>query len=243
MLLFVWAMASCTKENNFENSSGNEENTGSGNGASDTVQIGGYGSYNGHDYIDFGLPSGTLWATCNVGAVTPEDYGDYFSWGETHSKNYYDWNTYIYCNGGGDRLTKYCNDAIYGEDGFKDYLTTLQPCDDAARVNWGSGWRMPSEDDWNELRNNTTITTVAQNNVNGYLVTGLNGYSIFLPFAGSRWQSYLTDSGSSCCYWSSDLYAHLTPVYAYCLGFNGNVEYERGIRSHGYSVRPVCSTH
>ena len=104
------------------------------------------GTLNGHEYVDLGLPSGTLWATCNVGADTPESYGDYFAWGETEPKTTYDWSTYKYCVGEYDRLTKYCSDTTYGYNGFTDNLYVLQLSDDAASVNWGEGWRMVSEE-------------------------------------------------------------------------------------------------
>ena len=88
-----------------------------------TTESGGSGSY--HDYVDLGLPSGILWATCNVGAFTPEDYGDYFAWGETQPKDMYNWSTYQYCNGSGTTFTKYCSNSDYGYSGFTDNLTTL----------------------------------------------------------------------------------------------------------------------
>ena len=115
---------------------------------------GGNGTYNGYAYVDLGLPSGLLWATCNVGANHPEDYGFYFAWGETTPKDYYDWNTYQYANGTSwedPQLTKYCNVSGYGYNGFIDNLTTLLPEDDAATANCGSGWRMPTKDDFQEL--------------------------------------------------------------------------------------------
>ena len=95
----------------------------------------GGGSGDEHAYVDLGLPSGTLWATCNVGADTPEGYGDYFAWGETQPKDVYNWSNYQYCNGSHDQLTKYCNNSSYGYNGFTDNLTTLQPGDDAATAN------------------------------------------------------------------------------------------------------------
>ena len=98
------------------------------------------GIANGHEYVDLGLPSGTLWATCNVGASKPEDYGGYFAWGETNPKNVYDWTTYKLCRGTDRTLTKYCNDSYYGYNGFTDNLNTLQSNDDAATANWGIGW-------------------------------------------------------------------------------------------------------
>lgn len=94
---------------------------------------------NDHDYVDLGLPSGLLWATCNVGADSPEKYGDYFAWGETQLKDNYDWNAYQYCNGSYNTLTKYCNDSYYGYNGFTDNLFALLPEDDAATATLGGG--------------------------------------------------------------------------------------------------------
>lgn len=110
-----------------------------------------------HDYVDLGLPSGLLWATCNVGADNPEDYGDYFAWAETEPKSVYNWSTYKYCDGGYYyKLTKYCTRSDFGNNGFTDNLTVLLPEDDAATANWGNGWRMPTENEWRELIDNTT---------------------------------------------------------------------------------------
>ena len=95
-----------------------------------------------HEYVDLGLPSGTLWATMNVGANSPEDYGDYFAWGETAPKSVYDWSTYKWCRGLVNTITKYCNSGGY--NGFVDNKTELDPEDDAATANWGAEWRMPS---------------------------------------------------------------------------------------------------
>ena len=100
-----------------------------------------------YDYVDLGLPSGILWATCNVGATVPEDYGDYFAWGETESKTNYGWNTYQYCMGNLSLLTKYCNNSSYGYNGFTDNLTILEPSDDATTVNLGADWRMPTKEE------------------------------------------------------------------------------------------------
>ena len=104
--------------------------------------------HNGHEYVDLGLPSGIKWATCNVGATTPEEYGDYFAWGETQPKDYYDWSTYKYCNGDEYSITKYCTRSTYGT---VDIKTTLELSDDAARVNWGGKWRMPTIEEQKEL--------------------------------------------------------------------------------------------
>ncbi len=195
----------------------------------------------GREWVDLGLPSGTLWATCNVGANSPEEYGDYFAWGETSTKETYNSSTYKYgyLNSTSSTLTKYCNNADYGNNGFTDTLTTLEACDDAATANWGPGWRMPTYDEMNELNNNCTVTWTTQNGVNGRLFTGPNGNSIFLPAAGYRYGSELS-AGSFSRYWSSSLYTDY-PYYARYLYFHsGNCYIDYYYRCYGYSVRPVC---
>ena len=201
------------------------------------------GSLNGHDWVDLGLPSGIKWATCNVGASTPTAYGDYFAWGETTAKTTYDWSTYQYCNGSNSTLTKYCNNSSYGNNGFTDNLTTLQSSDDAATANWGSGWRMPTQTEMQELIDNCTVTWTTQNGVNGRLFTGPNGNSIFLPAAGYRYASGLYYAGTSGLYWSSSLRTD-GPRQALFLNFNSD-DYDCGMGSDyrlgGRSVRPVCA--
>ena len=155
-----------------------------------------------HEYVDLGLPNGTLWATCNLSATTPEGYGDYFAWGEPQPKNTYNWSTYKYANGDYDQLTKYCNDSYYGYNGHTDTLTILLPEDDAAIANWGDGWCMPTADQWRELRDNTNNTWTTQNGVNGMLFTASNGNSLFLPAAGGRWDDELGFVGEEGYYWS-----------------------------------------
>ena len=200
------------------------------------------GGYSGdHDYVDLGLPSGLLWATCNVGATSPEEYGDYFAWGETQPKDIYDWSTYHYCMGSYNMLTKYCNDSSCGYNGFTDNLTTLLPEDDAATANWGSGWRMPTKEELQELYNNTTVTWTTQNGVNGRLFTASNGNSLFLPAAGSRYCSSLNYAGSDGYYWSSSLNADSTSS-AWGIDFISNYySMYIGSRLSGHSVRPVRS--
>ena len=199
----------------------------------------GNGSYNGHDYVDLGLPSGTLWATCNVGADIPEGYGDHFAWGETTQKTAYYWSTYKYCNEGIDQLTKYCTDSNLGYNGFTDNLTTLRPKDDAATANWGSGWLSPTIEQWRELENNTTGTWTTQNGVNGRLFTASNGNSIFLPAAGIRMVSEISSDGSRGFYWSSSLIKS-TPYYAYDVFFDSiGTETRSYCRYMGQCVRAV----
>lgn len=193
-----------------------------------------------HEYVDLGLPSGTLWATCNIGADKPEDYGDYYAWGETRTKTTYGLGNYKYSNGDYDKLTKYCHNSDFGDNGFTDYLTTLQSDDDPATVNWGSGWCTPSKDQWYELLNNTNNTWTTQNGVEGSLFTSKkNGQTLFLPAAGLR-----VDSGHpchvSCNYWSRSLYTN-NPNCAWYLDFNymGIYGMRYTSRPAGFSVRPV----
>ena len=197
---------------------------------------------NGHAYVDLGLPSGLLWATCNMGADTPEDYGNYYAWGETTTKSGYSWSTYQYCNGSDNTLTKYCTNSSYGYNGFVDNLTALLPEDDVATANWGGNWRMPTKEEWQELLDNTTNTWTQQNGVNGRLFTASNGNSIFLPAAGYRYNSSLYIAGSYGFYWSSSLYTDY-PCYAWILGFlSDNYYLHNSSRDYGHSVRPVHSS-
>lgn len=199
------------------------------------------GFYNGHVYVDLGLPSGTLWATCNVGADSPEDYGDYFAWGETTAKSSYDWSSYKYCKGSYDKLTKYCNKSSYGYNSFTDNLTTLQTSDDAATANWGSGWCMPTKAQWEELKNNTTVTWTTQNGVKGRRFTASNGKCLFLPAAGYRSGSSLDNAGDGGYYWSSSLYTD-SPYNAWGLYFDSdNCYMGYSNRYYGRSVRAVRS--
>lgn len=194
------------------------------------------------DWVDLGLPSGILWATRNVGATSPEDNGDYFAWGETSPKSFYDWSTYRYWNGSSRTFTKYCTNSSFGYNGFTDNLTTLQAGDDAATANWGGGARTPTVTEWNELINNTTSQWTTQNGVYGRRFTASNGRSIFLPAAGDHSGSSFYDAGSYGYYWSSSLNASY-PLDASRLYFNSDYVSAGGgdVRRFGYSVRPVRS--
>lgn len=202
--------------------------------------------YNGHEYVDLGLPSGLKWATMNVGATTPEDYGQYFAWGETtgygqdtNDGRSFNWASYKWCNGSDDTMTKYCTLSDYGT---VDDKTTLDPEDDAAHVNWGGDWRMPTKAEQVELRNtnNCSWTWTTKNGVNGYEVTSKkNGNSIFLPASGYRGSS-LGSVGSGGYYWSSSLSTNRS-YYAYYLGFySSNVISNATTRYSGHAVRAVC---
>ena len=194
-----------------------------------------------HEYVDLGLS--VKWATCNVGATKPEEYGDYFAWGETQPKDYYDWSTYKWCNGSYNTQTKYCTDSYYGT---VDNKTQLELSDDAARANWGGSWRMPTHEEQEELINNCTWIWTTQNGVNGYKVTskksGYTNKSIFLPAAGYLVYSSLYGAGSGL-YWSSSLSTN-SPYNSYnaldVYFSSDDVYWNRNNRRAGFSVRPVC---
>ena len=193
--------------------------------------------YNGHEYVDLGLPSGIKWATCNVGATKPEEFGGYYAWGETEEKSNYSLSTYKWCNGSYDSLTKYCTDSDYGT---VDNKTTLDPEDDVAHVKWGGSWRMPTLDEQNELLNNCTWTWTTLNGVNGYKVTGPNGNSIFLPAAGYRYGTEANYSTGSYGYYRSSSLSSNDSYYACILFFvSGNHDWVGYDRYLGHSVRPV----
>jgi len=191
--------------------------------------------------IDLGLPSGIKWASCNVGAEKPENYGNYYALGEVLPKEDYSWDTYKYANGYRDKLTKYCNNASYGDNGFTDDKTALDLEDDAAHMNWGGSWRMPTEVEWTELQENCTWIQTTQNGVTGHLVTSkTNGNSIFIPAAGGRIDTRLLNAGKYGYYWSSSLNEDQA-FSAWRPNFGSSSL--SGVSSHrciGCSVRPVC---
>ena len=191
------------------------------------------------EYVDLGLS--VKWADRNVGATKPEEYGDYFAWGETQPKSTYNWSTYKWCDGSETTLTKYNSNS---SNGIVDNKRTLELDDDAARVNWGGSWRMPTDAELTELREQCTWTWTTQNGVYGYKVTskksGYTNKSIFLPAAGFRSGSSLYDAGSCGSYWSSSL-CTVYPDGAYYLDFRSDyVSRYYGDRYCGASVRPVC---
>ncbi len=186
----------------------------------------------GHAYVDLGLPSGLLWATCNVGATTPEGYGDYFAWAETDPKNLYVWGTYYYSNGSSDigDLWRYCNN---------DTLNVLLPEDDAATANWGGDWRMPTKAEWQELLDNTDHTLQYGPNGCWFIAKDGSGNRIFLPTAGYYASSFNPTLGH---YWSSTLARSNNIGHAWLLEFiigNSTCGINRDNRCFGRPVRAV----
>ena len=190
------------------------------------------GYENGHEWVDLGLS--VKWATCNVGASSPGDYGSYFAWGETSSKSSYSWSNYRWCNGSYDNLTRYNTDSSYGT---VDNVNLLNSWDDAARANWGGSWRMPTKSEFEELLKNCTRSWTTQG---GYRFTSKkNGNSIFLPAAGHRYGAEFNFVGSYGYYWSSSLNSD-NPNNAWGLNFGSTSgSMSSSSRLNGFSVRPV----
>jgi hypothetical protein len=215
--------------------------------------IGGGGDTIPDGAVDLGLPSGRKWAAWNVGASKPEEFGNYYAWGETAPKIVYADKTYKW--GAAFHITKYNFDESYG---IVDNKSTLDPEDDAAHVNWGKKWRTPNLNDFTELKKHCLWEWTSLNGVNGCTVTGPNGNSIFLPAAGWRGATRTGEPGYYSWdlpayngmgyegrYWSNDLFSGSTH-YPYNLYFNslGQIyagqNLETGFnRFLGFSVRPV----
>lgn len=189
---------------------------------------------NGYEWVDLGLS--VKWATCNVGATKPEEYGNYYAWGETEPKTTYTLSTYKWCNGSDDTFTKYCTKSYYGT---VDNKVVLELADDAARANWGGAWRMPTDSEWYELIDDCTLTWTTLNDVNGYNVEGPNGNSIFLPAAGYYSNIHLYNAGSYGNYWSSSLSA-IDPYLVWKVNFGSSWFLRNDFHRYvGNSVRPV----
>ena len=256
-----------------DNSGNNGDNSGNtigdsdGNGSQSAVSVFKSGTENGHDYVDLGLTSGTRWATANVGASKPQDYGNYYAWGETTTKSTYSESTYKYFKDGDyHKITKYCSKSSYGYNGFTDTKTTLALSNDAAYANWGGKWRMPTQTQQGELSSECYwVWTESYNNSNvkGFIVykakgeadkgkyvykgkTPSSSYSlsdahIFLPAAGYRADGDLYYAGSYGQYWSSSLdtfYPHC--AWRVCFASDGDGNHD-GFRCYGEPVRAVIS--
>ena len=187
---------------------------------------------NGYEYVDLGLPSGLKWATCNVGASSPEEYGDYFAWGETETKS-----VYTYDNS----LTFEKTPEYLKANGYIDDEGNLTPEHDAAAANWGGSWRMPTKEQMEELVEHCEWEWTQVNGVNGAKVIGPNGSCIFLPAAGYRYGSSLYLDGGLGNYWSSTPDDDAYDNSAYYLYFFTGSEYVGwdGIRHVGLTVRPL----
>lgn len=191
--------------------------------------------------IDLGLPSGLKWASFNLGATKPEEYGDYFAWGETEPKSAYSWETYKWSMGTENSYIKYCPNPDWGYNGFSDERTQLVPEDDAASVNLGDKWRIPTAVEMDELLRFCDTEWTSENGISGHKLTGPNGNSIFLPFAGAAAGTERGDFGTAGAYWTSSLsdsdnspsaWLFLTATNVF--GFTSVLS-----RCYGISIRPV----
>jgi len=184
------------------------------------------------EYVDLGLS--VKWATCNLGATKPSDYGHYYAWSETMVKGDYSWDTYKW--GKGNNITKY-NDS--------DGKTVLDPEDDVATAKLGSPWRMPTKDEINELIGGCTWKWTKKNGVRGHEVKGTNGKTIFLPAAGTRKGFELLYTGESGFYWSASRASNeINKAFYFDNGYSNiiddNLIHARITdRYYGFSVRPV----
>ena len=188
--------------------------------------------------VDMG--TSVKWAAYNLGATKPEEFGGYYVWGETLTKSIYNWNKYTWCNGDYNKLTKYCpadKTDYWDGEGTPDGKTVLDLEDDAARANWGGTWRMPTDEEWTELREGCLWEWTTYEGINGYNVYGFGGGKIiFLPAAGNNYNG----KGSHGHYWSSSLSTD-SPSYAWFVYFfSSYVGRSNGDRYRGFSVRPVC---
>lgn len=194
-----------------------------------------------HEYVDLGLPSGTLWATCNIGAATPEQSGDYFAWGETRPKTTYNWGTYALSSGSDNTLTHYCTNP---DRGSVDGLTQLSSEHDAAAARWGADWCMPTEAQVRELlsQDNTKITPAVLNGVQGFRVSRWGtGDSIFLPAAGYIQGSDIQGEGLYVYCWSKSLDADVCSKATLLSmdAYGGTFYIEKASRMTGNPIRPV----
>ena len=236
-------MTACSKVENAGGVSGGSNGGGSGNGSG--PDDGGSGAGSGVEsvaWVDLGLPSGLLWASCNLGAVNPNERGEYYAWGEIEPKQYFGWGSYKYCNGSYDQLTKYCSNSEYGYNGFTDNVTILQAADDVVSQKIGGGAHIPSLVEWQELIGNTTATWER-----GIIkLTSANGRCIILPAAGYREGDRICDAPASdnyyhCYYWANS--NNNTSCYtAWCAnGSKNNLYVSPRDRKCGMLVRPVLS--
>ncbi len=191
---------------------------------------------NDHKFIDLGLSSGLLWATCNIDAATPADRGEYFAWGETKPKAIYNWSTYAYGTSA-DNITKYNS---------TDGKTTLDNTDDAAYVYWGTSCRMPTGEELTELNDSctwtwTSVTDCSGNAVGGYQITGKNSKSIFLPVGGYLSEGSYVNRESFGDYWTSTLYSsnNYEACYLHFVDIVVNQAYNH--RYLGLPIRPVAT--
>lgn len=195
------------------------------------VSCGGKKELNGHEYVDLGLASGTMWATTNLGAEKPGQSGDYFAWAENYSKASFSWETYKY---GEDESALSAFNAT-------DSLKTLKDNSDAATTAWGKGWSTPTKEQFQELIDKCTWEWDKQDGLHGYKITGPSGKSIFLPAAGYYHKTTHKAESEEGGYWTGNL-CDEGYTNAYGLAFDQeDKDLESYERCFGQSIRPVCN--
>ena len=187
--------------------------------------------YGNHEAVDLGLS--VKWATCNVGANYPYHSGDFYSWGETEAKQFYSWENYKYASG--DSVTKYCTNGQYGK---VDGLSVLCSADDVASTKWGDGWRMPTLDEMEELRTKCTFSLKCLYGVLGFVVTGPNKNTIFIPLSGDISGNNLDGEKVYVIFWTSNLFTDNRDAYEFAMSHLNNYWYS-GTRDTGHNIRPV----
>ncbi|MBR4963409.1 MAG: hypothetical protein IKY54_05855 [Muribaculaceae bacterium] len=221
VVLFTLMFTSCSGDGNDDGLINN------GGGSLEPAQ-----KHNGHEYVDLGLS--VKWATCNVGATTPEGYGDYFAWGETEPKDVFSLNTYKW-----GEITEIGN-ILYLKYNRTDNNIVLELEDDAARVNWGGEWRMATIEEQKELLNKCTWTWFTKNGVKGYkVISNINGNSIFLPAAGCFVDDNISEVGELGEYNSNTLDDYSIDCWGLAF-ISTEYDYGAGARYFGKPVRPVC---
>ena len=186
--------------------------------------------------IDLGLS--VKWADRNIGAKSPEDYGDYFAWGEITSKSDYTWATYKLCNGASNKLTKYNNNPDFGT---VDNKSILLQSDDVAHEKLGGKWRMPTWEEMEEMLEETDWSETTVNGVKGFLVTSLkNRKSIFLPSAGGIEGTEFRFRNTNIYYWTSEVVPYNTiQAFAYYTDEDGDRDFAMIPRHIGFPIRAV----
>ena len=176
--------------------------------------------------IDLGLPSGTLWACCNVGATKPEEFGGYYAWGEIETKDVYDWNSYIHCDG----TRETCHDLGHDIAGTQY---------DVAHVKWGGKWRMPSYEEVMELKKNTMPVFTIEKEVKGIIIKNRYGGHIFIPVCDYK-HAFDTGSIGEGHYWISTTSNNSGELSDYLFFDTDNFYTKNCLRYFGLSIRPVC---
>ena len=200
----------------------------------------------GHEYVDLGLSSGTLWATCNIGADSPTQIGGFYAWGEIEEKDDYIWDNYKFCNGSQYAMTKYGTNIYTGE---YDPKKVLDPEDDVANIKWGNGWRMPTSDELLEIWNECEHYWEVKDGVGGYTFLSQNGNKIFFPACGEKGNGMYGAVNEEGYYWTSSLcikdyksayfFAFWVNGCFSIVGYSGLIELDRYL---GHNIRPVISS-